>query len=47
MQLGCLICYFLRGGGKDNSAEIKTLTDDRDRYHGLATKWENDYNSVK
>lgn len=47
MALGCLLCRLLSGGGKDNTDEINKLTSDRDRYHGLATKWEKDYNSLK
>lgn len=48
MLLGCLICRFLfGGGGKDQTEEINKLSADRDRYHGLATKWEKDYNSLK
>lgn len=47
MLLGCLICRLLSGRGKDRTEEIEALAKERDRYHGLATKWEKDYNSVK
>lgn len=45
MLLGCLLCRWLFGGGKQKI--IDNLTAERDKYHGLATKWEKDYNSIK
>lgn len=47
MLLGCLICRLLRGKVEDRTEEINKLTADRDRYHGQATKWEKDYQSLK
>ncbi|MEL6358065.1 MAG: helix-hairpin-helix domain-containing protein [Bacteroidota bacterium] len=42
--LGWLLNWLLNRG---KQTIIDNLTAERDRYHGLATKWEKDYNSVK
>lgn len=42
--LGALLWWLLWGRDKVDTTQIEA---DRDRYHGLATKWEKDYQSLK
>ena len=42
--LGALLWWLLWGRDKVDVTQIEA---DRDRYHGLATKWEKDYQSIK
>ena len=44
--LGALLCWLLGGRNRD-TVDVTAIEADRDRYHGLATKWEKDYQSLK